>query len=67
MRGHRVFARIRNSLPLEVLIDRVALHKIAPYSAYKVNNDFLVLEKGFEGRIRLFYKIQSEKGLRLTL
>jgi hypothetical protein len=47
-------ARIGSSLPLEVLIGAAALHKIAPRSTHRADDDFLV-EEGFEGRIRLFY------------
>jgi hypothetical protein len=34
----------------------VALHKIAPRSTRRAVNNFLLLERGFEGRMRLFYK-----------
>jgi hypothetical protein len=56
VRGHLTLARIRVSLPLEVLIGVVTLHEIAPRSAHKANNNFLVLEGGCETRIRIFYK-----------
>jgi hypothetical protein len=49
-------ARIGGSLPLEVPIDGAVLHEIAPRSAYRADNNFLVLEGGCEGKIMLFCK-----------
>ena len=66
MRGYLVLARISSLLLLEVLINRAALHKIAPCSAHKANNNFLVLEGGCKGRIRLFYKNLERKGLKVS-
>ena len=54
-----------SSLPLEVLIDGVALHEIVLCGAYRANNNFLVLEGGFTARIRLFYKKLERKRLRV--
>ena len=56
MRDHRALAGIGGSLPLEVPIDRAALHENAPRSAHRANNSFLILEGGRKGRIRLFSK-----------
>ena len=63
MRGHLALAWIGGSLPLEVPIDGAALHEIAPCSARRADDDFLVLEGGCEGRIRLFYKNSERKRL----
>jgi hypothetical protein len=63
VRGHLALARIGSSLPMEVLIDGVALHKIAPRSAHRADDDFLVLEGGRESMIRLFYKNSERKRL----
>ena len=57
MRDHRALVGISGSLPLEVPIDRAALHKNAPHSAHRANNSFLILEGGCKGRIRLFSKV----------
>jgi hypothetical protein len=40
-----------------------ALHKFAPRSAHRADDNFLVLEGGCEGRIRLFYKNSEQKRL----
>lgn len=50
---------------MEVPIDVAALHEIAPRSAHKADDDFLVLEGGREGRIKLFYKNLGQKKLRV--
>jgi hypothetical protein len=63
VRGHLALARISSSLPLEVLIDGAALHEIAPRSAHRANDNFLVLKEGRESRIRLFYQNLERKGL----
>jgi hypothetical protein len=47
---------VGDSLPLEVPIDTAALHEIAPGSAHRANDDFLVSEGGCEGRVSLLYK-----------
>lgn len=56
MQGHLTLARIGGSLPLEVPIDGAALHKIAPRSAHRADDDFLASEGGSEARIKLFYE-----------
>jgi hypothetical protein len=66
VRGYLALARIGGSLPLEVPIDGAALHEIAPRSAHRANDDFLVLEGCCKGRIRLFYKNLERKGLKLS-
>ena len=64
---HLALARIGGSLPLEVPIDAVALHEIAPRSAHRADDDFLALEGDYEGRIRLFYENLERKGSVLAL
>lgn len=66
MRGHLALARIGSLLPLEVLINVAALHRIALRSAHRVNDNFLVSEGGCEGRIRLFYKNLERKRLKVS-
>ncbi|KAF2463150.1 uncharacterized protein BDR25DRAFT_363058 [Lindgomyces ingoldianus] len=56
-------AWIGGLLLLEVPIDRAALHETARRSAHRADDDFLVLEGGCEGRIRLFYKNSERKRL----
>jgi hypothetical protein len=65
VRSYLSLARIGGSLPLEVLIDGVALHEIAPRSAHRADNDFLVLEGGCAARINVFYEISERKRLRI--
>jgi hypothetical protein len=62
-RDHLALAHIGSSLPLEVPIDRAALHKIAPRSAHRADDDFLVLEGGFTARIRPLYNKPERKRL----
>jgi hypothetical protein len=66
VRGHISLARISGSLPLEVPIDGAALHEMAPRSAHRADNDFLVSDGGCEGRIRLFYKNSERKELEFS-
>jgi len=48
-------AWIGDSLPLEVLINEAVLHQIAPRRTHRA--DYIrVLEGGYEGRVKLFYK-----------
>jgi hypothetical protein len=54
--SHLVLAGISSSLPPEVSIGGVALHEIAPRSTRRADDNFLLLEGGFEGRMKLFYK-----------
>jgi hypothetical protein len=55
------------SLLLEVLIDGAALPGIAPRSAHRANDDFLVFEGDCDGRMRLLYIFWSKEGLRLLV
>lgn len=66
-RSYLVLAGFSGSLPPEVLISGVALYKTAPRSTGRADDDFLLLERGFKGRIRLFYKNLGKKCLRLML
>jgi hypothetical protein len=66
VQGYLALARISSSLLLEVLIDGAALHEIAPRSAHRANDDFLVLEESCESRIRLFYKNLELKRLEVS-
>jgi hypothetical protein len=63
VRGHLALAQIGGSLPLEVPINGAVLHKIAPRSAHRAGDKFLVLKEGCAARIRLFYKISERKRL----
>jgi hypothetical protein len=44
--GYLALARISDTLPLEVLIAIAALHEFAYDSAYRADDDFLVLDGG---------------------
>ncbi|KAF2463152.1 uncharacterized protein BDR25DRAFT_363060 [Lindgomyces ingoldianus] len=46
-------ARISGSLPLEVPIDRAALHETARRSAHRADDDFMVSEGGCEGAVQI--------------
>jgi hypothetical protein len=43
-----MLASVSNLLLLQVLINIVALYKVAYSSAHRANNNFLVLEEGLE-------------------
>ena len=60
---HLALARIGSSLPLEVPIDGAALHKIAPRSTRRADDDFVLSEGVFRNTIRLFYKNLGQKKL----
>lgn len=61
MRGRLALARIGSSLPLEVPVDGVALHRTAPRSTHRADDNFPVPEEGYEDRIRLFYEDSERK------
>lgn len=63
MRGRRALASIGGSLPLEVPVGGAALHEVAPRSVYRADDDLTVLQGGFEGRMKLFYKKSDRKRL----
>lgn len=65
MRGYRALARIGDSLPLEVPFNGAALHEIAPRNAHRADDDFLISEGGYKGRIRLFYKNSERRRLEI--
>jgi hypothetical protein len=61
VRGYLALDRVSGSLPLEVLIDGVALHEIAPRSAHRADNDFLVLEGDCKGRRAILQKLRAKR------